>query len=114
MTDVSIYILPKTPSEAGQYGQLQKWPRLTPPEGFYWWPDSLERETFEQHEGFIVPVIHRDTVESYTANEEAYEAWEEAHPDPEPEPEPEPGGDMSGYATWADLEAAYAKGVNEA
>ena len=110
MTDVSIYILPKTPSEAGQYGQLQKWPRLTPPEGFYWWPDGLERETFEQHEGFIVPAIHRATAESYTANEEASQAWKEAHP--EPEPEPEPSGDMSAYATWDALAQAYREGVN--
>lgn len=86
MADVSIYIMPQTPSEDGQYQALQKWPRLTPPEGFYWWPDSLETATFEQYEGFIVPEIKRGTVASYTANEEAYEAWKEAHPEPEPEP----------------------------
>ena len=78
MTDVSIYILPKTPSEAGQYGQLQKWPRLTPPEGFYWWPDGLERETFEQHEGFVTLEVARGTVVSCAPNQPAFEAWQAA------------------------------------
>lgn len=110
MADVSIYIMPQTPSEDGQYQALQKWPRLTPPEGFYWWPDDLERDTFEAYEGFIIPVIKRGTVASYTANEEAYEAWKEAHPEPGPDPEPTPGGDE--YATYSELGAAWREGVN--
>ena len=57
-----------------------------PPEGYVWWPDSLDRATFDQYEGFILPTVKRGTVASYTANEEAYEAWKEAHPEPEPEP----------------------------
>ena len=107
-----MYILRDTPSAAGQYEPIQQTAQPLPPPGYLWWPDSLDRAVFDQYEGFILPAIKRGTVASYEANAEAYEAWKEQQP--EPEPEPEPGGDMSAYATWADLEAAYAKGVNEA
>ena len=105
-----MYILSKTPTEEGQYPPIEVHDGLVAPDGYYWWPDYLEQETFEQYEGFIVPEIKRDTVASYTANAEAYEAWKEAHP--EPEPEPEPSGDMSAYATWDALAQAYREGVN--
>lgn len=81
-----MYILSKTPTEEGQYPPIEVHDGLVAPDGYYWWPDYLEQETFEQYEGFIVPEIKRDTVASYTANAEAYEAWKEAHPEPEPEP----------------------------
>lgn len=108
-----MYILKSTPSAEGQYGPILNSNQPVPPEGHVWWPDSLDRATFDQYEGFILPTIKRGTVASYTANEEAYEAWKEAHPEPEPEP-PTPSGDLSEYAKWSDLEAAYFEGVNEA
>ena len=48
-----MYILSKTKSEAGQYPAIQHHDGLTAPEGFYWWPDYLEQDTFEQYEGFV-------------------------------------------------------------
>lgn len=107
-----MYILRDAPSAAGQYEPIQQTAQPLPPPGYLWWPDSLDRAVFDQYEGSILPTVKRGTVASYEANAEAYEAWKAEQP--EPEPEPEPGGDMSAYATWADLEAAYAKGVNEA
>ena len=104
-----MYILKNTPSAEGQYGPILNSNQPVPPEGYVWWPDSLDRATFDQYEGFILPTIKRGTVASYTANEEAYEAWKEAHP--EPEPEPGPSGD---YATWDEIAQAYMKGVQNA
>lgn len=102
-----MYILKSTPSAEGQYGPILNSNQPVPPEGYVWWPDSLDRAVFDQYEGFILPTIKRGTVASYEANEEAYEAWKEAHPEPEPEP-----GDMSAYATWDALAQAYREGVN--
>lgn len=80
-----MLILNLTKSAAGQYPAIQIYGGPEIPKGYAWWPDSLEQTTFDQYEGFIVPVVRRNTVASYTANEEAYEAWKEAHPKPEPE-----------------------------
>ena len=85
-----MYILSKTKSEAGQYPAIQHQDGLTAPEGFYWWPDYLEQDTFEQYEGFIIPNIKRGTVASYQPNTEAWESWQASRP---PEPEPGPAGD---------------------
>ena len=81
-----MYILSKTPSAEGQYGPIQRFNGPCIPDGYLWWPDSLDRAVFDQYEGFIVPVVKRNTVASYEANEEAYEVWKAAHPEPEPEP----------------------------
>ena len=81
-----MYILKSTPSSEGQYDPILNSNQPVPPEGYVWWPDSLDRATFDQYEGFILPTVKRGTVASYTANEEAYQAWKEAHPEPEPEP----------------------------
>lgn len=81
-----MLVLNLTKSEAGQYPAIQIYSGPEIPEGYAWWPDSLERDTFNRYEGFILPTIKRGTVASYTANEEAYEAWKEAHPEPDPEP----------------------------
>ena len=81
-----MYILKSTPSAEGQYGPILSSNQPVPPEGYVWWPDSVDRAVFDQYEGFILPTIKRGTVASYTANEEAYEAWKEAHPEPDPEP----------------------------
>lgn len=79
-----MYILNKTKTEAGRYPAIQHHDGLTAPEGFYWWPDSLEQQTFLQYEGFVILDIQRNTVASYQSNEAAYEAWKASQPAPEP------------------------------
>lgn len=99
-------IIRKTPAENGAYPPLQDWAGLAPPSGYNAWPDGLEVETFQQHNGFIVPVVVRSIVQSYTANTEAWEAWKASLP---PDPGPEPSGD---YVTYGELAAAIREGVN--
>lgn len=101
-----MFVLSKTPSAAGQYPPIMQSAQAAIPEGYYWWPDSLERETFYQYEGFVILTIKRDTVASYVPNEEAYAKWKEE------QPEPEPGTDMSNYPTWDELAAKWQEGVN--
>lgn len=103
-----MFIVSKTQDEYGNYQKIKKWPELTPPDDYYWWPDYLEQDTFNQYKGFVNLVIQRDTVASYTPDQEAYNEWKETHPDPEPDP----GTDMSAYATWDELAKAYKEGVN--
>ena len=76
MAGVNIYILPQSPSEDGQYQSLQEWPRMTPPDGYYWWPDSLDRTTFDQYQGFVELEVARGTVVSCQPNQPAFEAWQ--------------------------------------
>lgn len=71
-----MYILSKTKSDAGQYPALETWPGLTAPDGFYWWPDSLDRSQFEQYQGFVTLTVQRNTVVSYEPNQPAFEAWQ--------------------------------------
>ena len=71
-----MYILSKTKSEAGQYPALESWPGLTAPAGFYWWPDSLDRTTFDQYQGFVTLEVARGTVVSCAPNQPAFEAWQ--------------------------------------
>ena len=73
-----MYILSKTKSEAGQYPAIQHHDGLTAPEGFYWWPDYLEQDTFEQYEGFVTLEVARGTVVSCAPNQPAFEAWQAA------------------------------------
>lgn len=73
-----MYILNKTKSEAGQYPALETWPGLTAPAGFYWWPDSLDRTTFDQYQGFVELEVARGTVVSCAPNQPAFEAWQAA------------------------------------
>lgn len=79
-----MYIISATPSAAGQYPAIQQTTRAVVPDGFYWWPDSLEQQTFLQYEGFAILDIQRNTVASYQPNEAAYEAWKAAQPAPKP------------------------------
>lgn len=69
-----MYILKNTPSAEGQYEAIQQTTQPMLPPGYVWWPDSLERNTFAQYDGFIVPVIARKTVKSYTPNVEGFQA----------------------------------------
>ena len=71
-----MYILSKTKSEAGQYPAIQHHDGLTAPEGFYWWPDYLEQDTFKQYEGFVTLEVARGTVVSCAPNLPAFEAWQ--------------------------------------
>lgn len=103
-----MLVISKTKSSYGQYPAIQISSSAAIPTGFYWWPDNLDQTIFNQYEGFVNLVIARNTVKSYTANEEAYNEWKETHPDPEPDP----GTDMSAYATWDELAKAYKEGVN--
>ena len=73
-----MYILSKTKSEAGQYPTIQHHDGLTAPEGFYWWPDYLEQDTFEQYEGFVTLEVARGTVVSCAPNQPAFKAWQAA------------------------------------
>ena len=73
-----MYILSKTKSEAGQYPAIQHHDGLTAPEGFYWWPDYLEQDTFEQYEGFVTLEVARGTVVSCAPNQPAFEAGQAA------------------------------------
>ena len=69
-----MYILRDTPNAAGQYEPIQQTTQPLPPPGYVWWPDSLERDTFAQYDGFIVPEIVRKTVKSYAPNTDGFEA----------------------------------------
>ena len=71
-----MYILNKTKSEAGQYPALETWAGLTAPAGYYWWPDSLDRTTFDQYQGFVELEVARGTVVSCQPNQPAFEAWQ--------------------------------------
>ena len=81
-----MYILRDTPNSEGQYPAIQQTTQPVPPAGYVWWPDGLDQAEFIQYLGFIVPIVKRKTVASYTVNMEAYNNWVETHPDPEPEP----------------------------
>ena len=73
-----MYILKDTPNSAGQYEAIQQTTQPLPPPGYLWWPDSLERDTFEQYEGFVTLEVARGTVVSCAPNQPAFEAWQAA------------------------------------
>lgn len=98
-------IIRTTPDANGAYPALQYWPNGVIPEGYAQWPDSLNTEDFDTHNGFVVLTVARGRVVSYEVNTEAWEAWT---PAPEPEP-PSPGGE---YVTYDELAKAIREGVN--
>lgn len=73
-----MYILKSTPSAEGQYGPILSSNQPVPPEGYVWWPDYLEQDTFEQYEGFVTLEVARGTVVSCAPNQPAFEAWQAA------------------------------------
>lgn len=73
-----MLLIPKTPSEAGQYPAPQQNASAGIPAGFYWWPDSLDRSTFDQYQGFVTLEVARGTVVSCAPNQPAFEAWQAA------------------------------------
>lgn len=104
-----MQIVPKEPGASGAYPPLQEWAGITPPEGFAGWPAGLDTKDFYDHNGFVVLHIVRGMVESYTVNEEAWKAWQEAQPEPEPEPTP-----AQDIPTWEALAEAIKGGVDNA
>ena len=104
-----MQIVPKEPGASGAYPPLQEWAGITPPEGFAGWPAGLDTKDFYDHNGFVVLHIVRGIVESYTVNEEAWKAWQEAQPEPEPEPTP-----AQDIPTWEALAEAIKGGVDNA
>lgn len=73
-----MYILKNTPSAEGQYEAIQQTAQPMPPPGYVWWPDSLERDTFAQYQGFVELEVARGTVVSCQPNQPAFEAWQAA------------------------------------
>lgn len=100
-------IIARTPAENGAYPPIQGWGGLTPPEGYYNWPDSLSTAVFYRYNGFVTLSAGQGTVQNYEPNIEAWEAWKAALP---PEPGPEPSGD---YVTYGALADAIREGVNQ-
>lgn len=78
-----MILITAQPTTAGQYC-LCRSSSAGIPEGFFWWPDNLDRTTFDQYEGFIKLTTARRTVDSYEANVEAYEAWKASQTPPAP------------------------------
>lgn len=71
-----MYILKNTPSAEGQYGPILSSNQPVPLEGYVWWPDSLDRTTFDQYQGFVELEVARGTVVSCQPNQPAFEAWQ--------------------------------------
>ena len=71
-----MYILKSTPSAEGQYGPILLSNQPVPPEGYVWWPDSVDRAVFDQYEGFVELEVARGTVVSCAPNQPAFEAWQ--------------------------------------
>lgn len=71
-----MYILKDKPNSAGQYEAIQQTAQPLPPPGYLWWPDSLDRTTFDQYQGFVTLEVARGTVVSCTPNLPAFEAWQ--------------------------------------
>lgn len=109
-----MLIIAKEAAADGSRPAIQTWGGATPPDTHWQIKDGLDTSVFTQYNGFVYLTVMRGIVVDMQPNTEAWEAWKEAHPEPEPEPEPEPGPDMSAYATWDDLAAAYKEGVQNA
>lgn len=98
-------IIQKKPNESGAYPPIQEVSLAAVPEGCALVPDELDTSVFYACGGFVTLTIDEDVVTAMEGDEEAYQAWKEAHPEPEPEPAPE-------YVTYAELAAAIREGVN--
>lgn len=79
-----MLVISKTKSSYGQYPPIQKSSSAGIPAGFYWWPDNLEQNTFNQYEGFVILDVARNTVKSYKPNEDAYNDWKDTPIETEP------------------------------
>ena len=70
-----MFILNETPVD-GKYQDVVEWPGVTAPNGYLWWPDYLEKDTFEQYQGYVILEVARGTVVSCQPNQPAFEAWQ--------------------------------------
>ena len=70
-----MFILNETPVD-GKYQDIVEWPGVKAPNGYLWWPDYLEKDTFEQYQGYVILEVARGTVVSCTPNQPAFEAWQ--------------------------------------
>ena len=106
------YIL-KEANPSGGYSSIMESSPFLIPDDIAIWPDDLDTQNFYDHKGFVILSIKEkpiseaydiaieddseeipkvSVVESYSVNQEAYDAYIAEHPDPEPgtDPEPEP------------------------
>ena len=72
-----MFILNETPVD-GKYQDIVEWPGVKAPNGYLWWPDYLEKDTFEQYQGYVILEVARGTVVSCTPNQPAFQAWQAA------------------------------------
>lgn len=70
-----MFILNEKPVD-GKYQDIVEWPGVKAPNGYLWWPDYLEKDTFKQYQGFVTLKVARGTVVSCTPNQPAFEAWQ--------------------------------------
>ena len=70
-----MFILNETPVD-GKYQDIVEWPGVKAPNGYLWWPDYLEKDTFEQYQGYVILEVARGTVVSCQPNQPAFEAWQ--------------------------------------
>lgn len=83
-----MYIVSKEKTNSGgnAYSNPQEWYSQDIPNGFAVIPDKQILTVFSQYKGFVTLTIEDDVVTSITPNQEAYDAWMEAHPEPDPLP----------------------------
>ena len=72
-----MFILNETPVD-GKYQDIVEWPGVKAPNGYLWWPDYLEKDTFEQYQGYVILEVARGTVVGCAPNQPAFEAWQAA------------------------------------
>ena len=72
-----MFILNETPVD-GKYQDIVEWPGVKAPNGYLWWPDYLEKDTFKQYQGYVILEVARGTVVSCAPNMPAFEAWQAA------------------------------------
>ena len=72
-----MFILNETPVD-GKYQDIVEWPGVKAPNGYLWWPDYLEKDTFEQYQGYVILEVARGAVVSCAPNQPAFEAWQAA------------------------------------
>ena len=116
-------IIKKTPASNGAYGNIQEYPGITTPEGYYEVPDWVDTEVFTQYNGFVNLETLRGCVISMSPNLEAWQAWKDSlPPDPEPKPtleervtalEDTQVGQDDLDAMWTQMADAVREGVNE-
>lgn len=73
-----MLIIQQQPEASGAYPPIQSWTGTIPPDGYDVWPDTLETDTFQQYNGFVVLTVVRGMVSSYQPNTETWGTWRES------------------------------------